>query len=207
MLTNFFNFFLSLTQGLGYFGVGVLMAIESSFIPMPSEIIVPPAAYLASQGKMDLWLIVLAGVMGSLVGAIFNYAVGYFLGRPLVYRLAGKSWARFLLINPEKVARAEKYFLKNAAAATFIGRLIPVIRQLVSLPAGFCKMPFGPFLFYTTLGSLLWVSVLAALGYFIGANQALLQLYYQEISWVLLGLGLVWLAVRIFQVVNKKNSV
>lgn len=207
MLTNFFNFFLSLTQGLGYFGVGVLMAIESSFIPMPSEIIVPPAAYLASQGKMDLWLIVLAGVMGSLVGAIFNYAVGYFLGRPLVYRLAGKSWARFLLINPEKVARAEKYFLKNAVAATFIGRLIPVIRQLVSLPAGFCKMPFGPFLFYTTLGSLLWVSVLAALGYFIGANQALLQLYYQEISWALLGLGLVWLAVRIFQVVNKKNSV
>lgn len=207
MLTNFFNFFLSLTQGLGYFGVGVLMAIESSFIPMPSEIIVPPAAYLASQGKMDLGLIVLAGVIGSLVGAIFNYAVGYFLGRPLVYRLAGRSWARFLLINPEKVDRAEKYFLKNAAAATFIGRLIPVIRQLVSLPAGFCKMPFGPFLFYTTLGSLLWVSVLAALGYFIGANQALLQLYYQEISWALLGLGLVWLAVRIFQAINKKNSV
>ena len=192
---------------MGYFGVGLLMAIESSFIPMPSEIIIPPAAYLASQGKMDIWLIIAIGVLGSIVGAIFNYVVAYYLGRPLIYKLAGHRFAKFLLISPEKVARAEKYFLENSVSATFIGRLIPVIRQLVSLPAGFSKMPFLPFILYTTLGSLLWVSILAALGYFIGSNQGLLMQYYNEISWGLLGLGSLWIIWKIFKTINKKNSV
>lgn len=207
MLTSFFNFFLGITQGMGYFGVGLLMAIESSFIPMPSEIIIPPAAYLASQGKMDIWLIIAIGVLGSIVGAIFNYVIAYYLGRPLIYKLAGHRFAKFLLISPEKVARAEKYFLENSVSATFIGRLIPVIRQLVSLPAGFSKMPFLPFILYTTLGSLLWVSILAALGYFIGSNQGLLMQYYNEISWGLLGLGSLWIIWKIFKAINKKNSV
>ncbi len=207
MLNDFFNFLLGITQGLGYFGVAFLMAIESSFIPMPSEIIVPPAAYLASQGEMNIFLIVIFGVIGSILGAIFNYFLAYYLGRPLVYKLAGHRLAKFLFITPEKVARAEDYFLKNAVAATFIGRLIPVIRQLVSLPAGFSKMPFSKFIFFTTLGSFIWVSILAALGYFIGANQELLNLYYQEIKWGLLFLLGLWLLRRIFKAVNKKNTV
>lgn len=207
MLTNFFHFLLSLTQGMGYVGVTLLMAIESSFVPMPSEIIVPPAAYLASQGTMNIYLVVLAGVIGSLVGAIFNYFLAYYLGRPLVYKLASHRFAKFLFITPEKIDRAEKYFLENSVSATFIGRLIPVIRQLVSLPAGFSKMPFGRFIFFTALGSFLWVAVLAALGYFIGANQELLSLYYSEIKWGLLLLGSLWLLVRIFKAIKKKNAV
>lgn len=192
---------------MGYFGIGVLMAIESSFIPMPSEIIVPPAAYLASQGYLNIWLIILAGVIGSVVGAVFNYYFAYFLGRPLIYKLSRHRFAKFLLISPENLERAEKYFLENSVSATFIGRLIPVIRQLVSLPAGFSKMPFWPFMLYTTLGSFLWVAVLAALGYFIGANKELLSKYYNEISWALLILGSLWIIWKIFKIINKKNSV
>lgn len=207
MLTDFFNFFLSITQDMGYLGVGVLMAIESSFIPMPSEIIVPPAAYLASQGKMDIWLVILAGVIGSLVGAIFNYFIAYYLGRPVIYKLAAHKAAKYFLISTESIEKAEKYFLANSVSATFIGRLVPVIRQLVSLPAGFCKMPFIPFLIYTTLGSTLWVSILAALGYFIGANQDTLLSYYREISLVFLLLGIIWLTWKIIKTVNKKNSI
>jgi len=207
MLNGFFNFLLSITQGMGYFGIGALMAVESSFIPMPSEIIVPPAAYLASQGNMNIWWIILVGVVGSIIGAVFNYFLAFYLGRPLIYKLSSHRFAKFLLISPENLARSEKYFLKNSRSATLIGRLIPVIRQLVSLPAGFSKMPFVSFLFYTTLGSFLWVCVLAALGFFIGANQALLLQYYREISWALLILGLLWFSWKFIKVVNKKNSV
>jgi len=207
MLSDFFNFLLSITQDMGYWGVGVLMAIESSFIPMPSEIIVPPAAYLASLGKLNVWLVILAGILGSLIGAIFNYFVGFYLGRPLVYKLASHPLAKFLLISPEKIKKAEKYFFDNAISATFIGRLIPVIRQLVSIPAGFSKMPFLSFVFYTTLGASIWVFVLAALGYFIGANQELLAQYYKEIVWALIILGALWFGRKIFQTINKKNSV
>lgn len=207
MLNDFFIFLLGITKGMSYLGVAFLMAVESSFIPMPSEIIVPPAAYLASQGTMNVYLVVLAGVIGSLLGAIFNYYLAYYLGRPLIYKLSGHRLAKFLFISPEKVERAEKYFLENAVTATFVGRLIPVIRQLVSLPAGFSKMPFGKFIFYTGLGSLIWVTILAALGYFIGANQDRLSLYYNEIKWGLLFLGFIWLSFKIFKAVKKKNAV
>jgi membrane protein DedA with SNARE-associated domain len=207
MLSNFFVFLLSITKDLGYIGVGILMAIESSFVPMPSEIIVPPAAYLASQGEMNIWLIILFGVLGSVVGALFNYYLGFYLGRPLVYKLANHRLAKFFLINPEKIKRAEKYFFDNSASATFIGRLIPVIRQLISIPAGFSKMPLSTFLFYTTLGSLLWVSVLAGLGYFIGSNQELLSRYYHELGWFLIIAFCLYVSWKIFKVVNKKNSI
>ncbi len=199
MLITFFDFFLGITQDLGYIGVGILMAIESSFIPMPSEIIIPPAAYLASLGKMNIYIIVLAGVIGSIVGAIFNYVIAYYLGRPLIYKLSQHRFAKFFLINEEKVLRAEKYFLNNSSSATFLGRLIPVIRQLISLPAGFCKMSFKKFIFYTALGSLIWVSILAGLGYFIGANKDLLMNYYKEISYTLLILGIIWISWKIYK--------
>lgn len=207
MLTNFFNFLLSITQGMGYLGVGLLMAIESSFIPMPSEIVVPPAAYLASQGSMNIWLVVVFGVLGSLIGAIFNYGLGFYLGRSLVYKLANHRFAKFFLISPEKIQRAEKYFFDNSKSATFIGRLIPVVRQLISIPAGFAKMPFRSFIWYTFLGSTIWVSILAALGYFIGSQQELLALYYTELKWGLLFIGLLWIGWKIFNMVNKKNTV
>lgn len=205
MLINIFNFFLSITEGLGYMGVFILMVVESSFIPMPSEIIIPPAAYLASLGKMNIFLIIVLGVLGSLVGAIFNYFLAYYLGRPVIYRLANHRIARFFLLNPEKIKRAEEYFLNNSKSATFIGRLIPVIRQLISLPAGFCRMPFGWFVFYTTIGSFLWVSLLAGLGYFLGQNQELLEKYYNEIAWVLIIFGVIWFLVKIIKIQTRKS--
>lgn len=206
MLETFFTFLLNITQNLGYWGVGILMAIESSFIPMPSEIIVPPAAYLASLGKMNIWLIIFFGTAGSVAGAIFNYLLGYYLGRPLVYKIADSRLLKFFLINSEKITRAEKYFLKNSASATFIGRLIPVIRQLISIPAGFSKMKFLPFVFYTAVGSLIWVSILALLGYFIGYNQELLHKYYKEIIIILGIVGFLWIISKIYKSKLRKNK-
>jgi membrane protein DedA with SNARE-associated domain len=142
-----------------------------------------------------------------LAGAILNYLVGYYFGRPAIYKLASSTFAKFLSMNPDKIMRAEKYFLKNSNSATFIGRLIPVIRQLISLPAGFSKMPFLPFIFYTTLGSLIWVSILAGLGYFIGYNHALLQMYYKEIVLILGILGFVWIIWKMYKIKGKKQTI
>lgn len=207
MVNAVIQWVLAVTQGLGYIGVAILMAIESSFLPLPSEVIIPPAAYLASQGKMNLLLIILAGTLGSIIGASVNYGLSMILGRPLIYKLAGTRLARILLITPEKIANAEKYFLSNACSATFFGRLIPVVRHLISIPAGFSKMPFGKFVLYTGLGSFLWVGILSGLGYFVGANQALLTKYYSEITWGLLILGGLWIVWKIFKIIDKKNSV
>jgi len=203
MLITFFNFLLEVTQSLGYFGVGILMAIESSFIPMPSEIIVPPAAYLASLGIMNIYLVIFFGVLGSVVGAVFNYVIAYYLGRPLVYKLAKYKIAKLLLISPEKIMRAEEYFLKNSFQATLFGRLIPVVRQLISLPAGFSKMPFFKFIISTTIGSFIWVTILAILGYFIGSKQELLKEYYREISWILLFLVVLFIIIKILKNIKK----
>lgn len=205
MLTNLINFVLATTQGLGYLGVGVLMAVESSFLPLPSEVVIPPAAYLASQGKMDIFLIILVGVVGSILGATVNYLLSMSLGRLVIYKLAAQPWARFILVTPEKIERAEKYFLKSANSATFFGRLIPVVRHLISIPAGFSRMNYGRFVLYTALGSAIWVSILAALGYFIGANQELIHEYYQEIYWTLLALGIVWIGWKVRKRKKRKN--
>ena len=203
MWTAIIDWVLAVTQGLGYSGLVVLMTIESSFLPLPSEIIIPPAAYLASQGKMSLLLIVIFGTLGSILGASVNYALSRSLGRMIIFKLAAQPWARLFLITPKKIDDAERYFLSSAKSATFLGRLVPVIRHLISIPAGFSRMPFGPFLLYTALGSAVWVSILAALGYFIGANQHLLSLYYREISAGLLTLGVAWVGWKIIKARGK----
>lgn len=193
MWTPIIDWVLMVTQGLGYSGIVVLMAIESSFIPLPSEIIIPPAAYLASQGKMSLFLIIVAGILGSVLGAVINYFLSLSLGRLVIYKLADTKLAHLFFITPAKIADAEKYFLANSRSATFLGRLVPVVRHLISIPAGFSRMPFIPFVLYTAAGAAIWVSILTALGYFIGANQTLLAQYYREISWGLILLGVSWI--------------
>lgn len=202
MLHTAFNWMLDVTQGLGYLGVGLLMTVESSFLPLPSEIVIPPAAYLASQGKMNLFLIIVFGVLGSILGAVINYVLSMSLGRFLVYKIAGHRLARFVFITPAKIERAEKYFLTNANSATFFGRLIPVVRHLISIPAGFSRMHFGYFILYTALGATIWVSILAFLGYFLGANQDLVNKYYKEIYWSLLVFGIIWVA---WKIIKKKK--
>jgi len=181
----------SIILKIGYWGIVVLMTIESSFIPFPSEIIVPPAAYLAQQGRFNIYLVIIAGIAGSLLGALINYYLAYTLGRKIIYALSGKKFSKFLLINPEKLAQAEKYFLKYGNISTFIGRLVPWIRQLISVPAGFSKMNLKRFVFYTSLGSGVWVIILAVLGYAFGSNQALLAGYYKEISTFFIILALI----------------
>ncbi len=185
---------------MGHFGVFVLMAIESSFIPFPSELVIPPAAYLAYQGEMNIYLVVVMGILGSLVGATINYYLAMWLGRPLIYSLTEKKFAKFILLDSKKVAKAEKYFLKYGNISTFIGRLIPVIRQLISLPAGFSGMNLKSFLFYTFLGSGAWVIILALQGYLIGVYSDFFKEYIYEVVFGVAGVAvIVYLFIRFFR--------
>ena len=163
-----FGFIQDILHHLNYFWVTVLMAIESSFIPFPSEVVVPPAAYKAATGEMDLFLVVLFATIGSDIGALVNYYLAKYLGRPIVYKFATSRLGRLCLLSPEKVEKAEGYFVKNGVTSTLVGRLVPGIRQLISIPAGLSGMPVGRFLLYTTIGAGAWNVVLALLGWFIG---------------------------------------
>ncbi len=163
-----FGFIQDILHHLNYFWVMVLMAIESSFIPFPSEVVVPPAAYKAATGEMDLFLVILFATIGSDIGALANYYLAKYLGRPIVYKFAASRLGRLCLLSPEKVEKAEGYFVKNGVTSTLVGRLVPGIRQLISIPAGLSGMPVGRFLLYTTIGAGAWNVVLALLGWFIG---------------------------------------
>ena len=163
-----FGFIQDILHHLNYFWVMALMAIESSFIPFPSEVVVPPAAYKAATGEMDLFLVILFATIGSDIGALVNYCLAKYLGRPIVYKLAASRLGRLCLLSPEKVEKAEGYFIKNGVTSTLVGRLVPGIRQLISIPAGLSGMPVGRFLLYTTIGAGAWNVVLALLGWFIG---------------------------------------
>jgi len=153
------NLLLAFSSKIGYFGVAFLMTIESSFVPFPSEVVILPAAYLSQQGEMNIIFVILAGIFGSLFGATINYILAFTLGRKLVYSLANSKFAKILLISEQKIIKAEQYFLKYGNIATFVGRLVPAIRQLISIPAGFSKMNFKKFIFYTFLGSGIWTNI------------------------------------------------
>ncbi len=197
-MTEIIQNLLSLIDTLHYWGVFILMTIESSFIPFPSELIVPPAAYLAAQGKMNVYLVVLSGTLGSLLGALINYYLAMWLGRPLVFSLVKKKWAKFFLLSEKKVEKSEKYFLKYGGLSTFLCRLVPAVRQLISLPAGFTRMKLKPFIFFTTLGAGIWVSVLAALGYVFGAQEELIMAYARQLGMFFLLLLLLVFSLLIF---------
>jgi len=184
---------LAFTGNLGYGGVFFLMAVESSFIPLPSEVVVPPAAYLASKGEMNIFLIVLLAGLGSVLGASFNYILARILGRPLVYLIAEKKWAKFIFLKKSHIEKAEQYFLERGNIATFLGRFIPGIRHIISIPAGFVKMNYLSFALYTFVGSTLWSAILAALGYFFGQNQAFIFEYAK-----LIGFGFLVVSILFF---------
>ena len=157
---------------MGYPGIFLLMAMESSVIPIPSELVMPPAGYLAQQGRMNLALAILCGTAGSLIGAYANYFAAHFLGRPLILK-----YGKYVFITEEKFAKVEIFFLKHGEISTFIGRMLPVVRHLISLPAGLAGMNHLKFSLYTLLGAGIWVTVLTCLGYFIGSNQDLIMKY------------------------------
>ncbi len=156
-------------EHLNYWVITLLMAIESSFIPFPSEVVVPPAAYkAATTGELNVFLIVVFASLGACIGALVNYFLARYLGRPLVYRFAESRFGHMCLIDKAKVENAERYFDEHGAVGTFFGRLVPAVRQLISIPAGLARMSLGRFVLYTTLGATLWNSILAGMGWYIG---------------------------------------
>ena len=163
------NWTASLLDNLNYGTILLLMLIESTVIPFPSEVVVAPAAYHAAAGYQNVFLVVLFATIGAVLGAAINYAAAYYLGRPIIYRFVRSRWGKLCLLNEEKIQRSEKYFADHGVVATLTGRLLPVIRQLISVPAGLAKMRFGKFLLYTTVGAGVWNSILATLGWYLHA--------------------------------------
>ena len=183
---------------MNYASITALMTIESSFIPFPSEVVIPPAVYVASEPTsalcatgnypVDVALIVLFGTVGAMLGAVINYLLSMWLGRPIIYKFADSRVGHLLLLSSEKVQKAENYFNDHGKVSTFIGRLIPGIRQLISIPAGLAKMHFGQFMLYTFLGAFIWNTVLALLGYIAHGQADLINQYSHELSIIILAL-------------------
>jgi len=199
---------------LNYWTIMFLMTIESSFIPFPSEIVVPPAAYhAASSGEMNIFLIILFATIGAIFGALINYFLALWIGKPLVYKFADSKLGNLLLLDGTKIHKAEEYFNKHGAISTFIGRLIPAIRQLISIPAGLAKMPLKPFIIFTALGAGLWNIVLALIGYYLEKVVPEDQLidvatkYSHEIGFSILAIVAVVIVVMIVKNRKKKKTV
>lgn len=219
MLTAIFDasqFFQWFTENANYLFVFVFMVIESSFIPFPSEVIVPPAAYLACANygvgaDMNVFIVVLIATLGALVGAFINYYLALWIGRPVVYRFADSRFGHACLINREKVEKAEAYFDKHGAISTFIGRLIPAIRQLISIPAGISKMNVGTFALFTFLGALVWNGILAALGYWLSLHVEPAMLfekveeYNRYLTWAGYAIGAICIIYILFNAFRHKH--
>jgi len=203
MFKPFIDFYMS---QINYYTIALFMAIESSFIPFPSEIVIPPAAWKAANGELNVYLVILSGTIGSIVGALFNYYIALWLGRKVVYSLAETRLARLCMISSQSVQKAENYFIKYGRSSTFFGRLIPAVRQLISLPAGLARMNMRDFLIFTTLGAGLWNAVLAALGYFMYSQKERLEKYYSEISWAMIILGVAFVLYLIIKAMRYKKT-
>ena len=211
---DFFQWFI---QNANYWFVFLFMVVESSFVPFPSELVVPPAAYLACTnygigGEMNIYMVVVMATLGALVGAYINYFLALWVGRPVVYRLADTKFAHAMLIDRDKVERAEKYFDKHGAVSTLIGRLIPAVRQLISIPAGLARMHLGKFVIFTTLGALVWNAILALLGYFLSTfvnkDQLLTKVeeYNDYLTYAGYGIGVICVLFILYNAFKPKPS-
>lgn len=195
-------------DNMNYGTVTLLMAVESSFIPFPSEVVVPPAAYKATKpdSGMNVVLVVVFATLGALIGALVNYYLALWLGRPIVYKFAESKLGRLCLLDASKIETAEKYFDKHGKSSTLIGRLVPAVRQLISIPAGLAKMNMVTFLTFTALGAGIWNTILAVLGYIAAGQSDLIDKYSHELSYILIGLGILFVAYLIFKAVRKKKK-
>ena len=194
---------------MNYASITALMAVESSFIPFPSEVVIPPAAFVAGQPEsvlcatgnypVDVLIIVLFGTLGAMIGAIFNYGLSVWLGRLIIYKFADSKLGHMCLLSSEKLEKAEAYFREKGNVSTFVGRFIPGIRQLISIPAGLSRMHFGAFLWWTFLGAFVWNCILAALGYLAAGQMDLIKEYSHELSvaiLVLLGIVIIYFVAK-----------
>lgn len=171
-MEEFLLYLVKTIGSLGYPGIFILMAMESTVIPLPSELIMPPAGYLASKNEMNIFLAIISGTLGSLAGAYINYYISYYFGRPFFLK-----YGRFFLLSEKKLRKIEDFFSRHGEVSVFTGRLLPVARHLISIPAGLAGMAHIKFSFYTILGAGLWVSVLTYIGYLIGENEELIKTY------------------------------
>lgn len=212
--SEFFQWFV---ENANYLFVFIFMVVESSFIPFPSEVVVPPAAYLActntgAGSDMNIFLVVVVATLGALVGAFINYYLALWIGRPVVYSFAESRFGHILMINKEKVEKAEAYFDKHGAVSTFVGRLIPAIRQLISIPAGIARMNIMQFALFTSLGALVWNSILGGLGYWLSVTVAPEQLfekveeYNQYLTWAGYGIALICLLFILWNIFKPKKQ-
>ena len=182
LLGSIVTWIVNAVSALGYWGIIAMMFLESSFFPFPSEVVIPPAGYLASQGRMSFPWVIACGIIGSLLGALFNYYLALWLGRPLVLKIA-----RPFGLTEEKFARAEEMFRTHGEISTFVCRLLPVIRQYISFPAGLARMNLFRFLLFTGLGAGIWVTILAYIGYIVGNNKELIQAYsHKSLTYILI---------------------
>ncbi|EAI8646273.1 TPA: DedA family protein [Campylobacter lari] len=172
MLGDIIDFLLALAKDWGYWGIIFLMFVESSFFPFPSEVVMIPAGYLAHQNELNFWLCLLCGTFGALLGALLNYYLCYFLGREVLLKIC-----KYFGVNEAKFAQFEAFFNKHGEISTFSGRLIPGLRQYISLPAGLARMNLKKFIFYTSLGAGIWCLILLILGYVLGQNEDLIKEY------------------------------
>ncbi|MDE6298528.1 MAG: DedA family protein [Muribaculaceae bacterium] len=212
--SQFFQWFV---ENASYMFVFIFMVIESSFIPFPSEVVVPPAAYLActntgAGSDMNIFLVVVVATLGALVGAFLNYYLALWIGRPVVYSFAQSRFGHMLMINKEKVEKAEAYFDKHGAVSTFVGRLIPAIRQLISIPAGIAKMNVGQFALFTFLGALVWNSILGALGFWLAKTVSPEMLfekveeYNSYLTWIGYGIAAICLVFILWNAFKPKRK-
>jgi membrane protein DedA with SNARE-associated domain len=186
---------------LNYFTVALLMAIESTFMPLPSEVVIPFAAYKAAQGDLNVFVVVLFGTIGALSGSMINYTLAYYLGRPLVYKFAESKVGKLFLLSREKVEHAENYFIRNGKTSTFIGRLVPGVRHLISIPAGLAKMKLRDFLLFTFVGAGIWNIILAIIGFYLYEVR---EQIFPYIGHILLGVGVIFVIYLIIKA--RKNG-
>jgi len=191
------DFLVNTIGNLGYVGIFLLMTLESSFVPFPSEVVLIPTGLAVSKGTMSFLLIFLAALIGSLLGAFINYYLALFLGRGAINKLV-KKYGKFFLITKESLEKSDRYFEKNGEITTFIGRLIPLIRQLISLPAGFSKMNIGKFAFYTGIGAGIWSFILILLGYLFGENLELIEANLRLVTLVVVAVCVVIIGIYIY---------
>jgi membrane protein DedA with SNARE-associated domain len=193
MLADLVRFIVDTVADWGYGGIFAMMFLESSFFPFPSEVAMIPAGYLASVGKMNLFVAIMTGVAGSLSGALFNYYLAVHFGRRFLIK-----YGKYFFISEETIDKVEKFFKEHGHISTFSGRLIPAVRQYISFPAGLARMDLKEFILYTTLGAGIWTTILAFLGYFVGKNEQLIHQYTREITIILiflLGIG-IWFYIK-----------
>ena len=198
-------------DNLNYWTVALLMAIESSFIPFPSEVVVTPAAYMAAAtGELNVWLVIVFATLGALIGALVNYGLALWLGKPIVYKFANSRFGHMCLIDQAKVEKAESFFIKYGVTTTLVGRLVPAVRQLISIPAGLARMNLPKFMLFTSLGAGLWNAVLAALGYYLESIVPEEQLidtvtrYSHEIGYGIIAIVAVALGIVIYKGLKKR---